>query len=69
MREVPTVSNRSPRVIVCMKTYLKAKNAQRRAAAKAANRCQHCNSDPARPGMATCEPCGFADALRHRKTA
>lgn len=51
------------------KAYFRRYNAERRRIAKALGICCHCNDEKARAGMATCRPCGFADALRHRKTA
>lgn len=55
--------------IIDMKAYLKGKNAQRRAKAKAEGIFQHCTSEPALPQRATCATCGELDRMRHRKSA
>lgn len=39
------------------RAYMKAKNAERRAKAKAAGICIECNSDSARTGQTKCEQC------------
>lgn len=54
----------SRRLITDLPAYMRRKNAERRANAKARGVCIECNSDPARPGRTKCEGCANAQSVR-----
>lgn len=58
---------RRPEVIMDLPAYMRAKNVERRASAKAKGICLECNDEEAQPGFLKCAGCRAVNQIRYQQ--